>query len=132
MSPPCKFCGKGTEDLEDWLECHACGATAELKGGAWTWRSPDYNRGYEAGFEAGRKAGIDEAAHRGVEGVMEKAKRAVARYLYDDVHLSQHAIGKALGMSQTSVSRILSGPRPAGAFQKGYAPPPEPEIASPP
>ncbi len=117
MAPVCKYCGTETarhpEHHAMWL-CPSCGAVYDGE----TWTSREWQEGYAQGYEGG----LEEAKGRYREELRDQALREVVRGLCEEVGLTQAAVAKAVGLHQSSISRILSGPREPSVWRKGYGP----------
>ncbi len=70
----------------------------------------------------GLRDGPEEGKGLCWEEVRGQALREVARGLYEGVGLTQAAVAKAVGLHQSIISRILSGPREPSVWRRGYGP----------
>ncbi len=117
MPPVCKYCETETErhpEHHDWWLCPSCGAEYDGE----TWTSREWREGYHLGYEGG----LEEGKRQYREELRDQALREVARGLCEEVGLTQAAVAKAVGLHQSSVSRILSGPMEPSVWRRGYGP----------
>ncbi len=117
MPPICTYCeteaARHPEYDAMWL-CPSCGATYDGE----TWTSKDWQEGSDLGFEAG----LEEGKRLYRKEIREQVLREVARGLHEEVGLTQAAVAKAVGLHQSTISRILSGPKEPSVWRKGYGP----------